>query len=195
MNALEDGLGYENNVFFTKDPAHRDVSHASAFALERHGMQPHGSLYIEDHLREVVATVRRHYDPHVNICELGEIVEAAWLHDVCEDTPTTTDEITKRFGVRIGELVELLTDKEGRNRVERHLRTYHMIRRDPDAILIKLADRRHNQARSIKHGERWATMYHREFLYFKFALYNPGQFMLLWRELDDQYKEMEDMLT
>jgi (p)ppGpp synthase/HD superfamily hydrolase len=172
-----------------------ETSHASVFALERHGKQPHGSLCIEDHLRAVVGTVRRHYDPHVNISELGVVSEAAWLHDVCEDTSTTSDEIEERFGERIGELVELLTDKKGKNRVERHLRTYPMIRRDPDAILIKLADRRHNQARSIEYGERWALMYYREYLYFKFALYNPGQFMSLWNELDTQYKQLEDLLT
>jgi guanosine-3',5'-bis(diphosphate) 3'-pyrophosphohydrolase len=175
----------------TKD----ELSAPSTFALERHGRQRHGSLKIEDHLRDVVGTVRKHYDPHVNISELGEVASAAWLHDVCEDTPTTSDEIAERFGDRVGDLVELLTDKEGKNRVERHLRTYPMIRRDPDAILIKLADRRHNQARSIEHGERWALMYYREYLYFKFALYNPGQFVLLWKELDEQYKQLEDILT
>jgi (p)ppGpp synthase/HD superfamily hydrolase len=173
----------------------KDLTHASVFALERHGAQPHGCLRIEDHLRDVVGNVRRHYDPHVNVSELGVVTEAAWLHDGVEDTPTTNDEICERFGDRIGDIVELLTDKEGKNRVERHLRTYPMLRRDPDAILIKLADRRHNQARSIEYGERWALMYYREYLYFKFALYNPGQFMLLWRELDEQYKKLEDILT
>jgi guanosine-3',5'-bis(diphosphate) 3'-pyrophosphohydrolase len=175
--------------------ARNELSAPSTFALERHGKQAHGSLKIEDHLRDVVGTVRKHYDPHVNISELGEVASAAWLHDVCEDTPTTSEEIAERFGDRVGDLVELLTDKEGKNRVERHLRTYPMIRRDPDAILIKLADRRHNQARSIEHGERWALMYYREYLYFKFALYNPGQFVLLWKELDEQYKQLEDLLT
>jgi (p)ppGpp synthase/HD superfamily hydrolase len=173
----------------------KDLTHASVFALERHGVQPHGCLRIEDHLRDVVANVRKHYNPHVNISELGVVTEAAWLHDIVEDTPTTNEEICDRFGDRIGDIVELLTDKEGKNRVERHLRTYPMLRRDPDAILIKLADRRHNQARSIEYGERWALMYYREYLYFKFALYNPGQFMLLWRELDEQYKKLEDILT
>ena len=92
-------------------------------------------------------------------------------------------------------VVNLLTDKDGRNRLERHLRTYHAIRRDPDAILIKLSDRRHNHERSIKYGEKYAIMYRDEYLRFKFALYNPGQFVELWRELDDQYKQLEDLLT
>lgn len=168
---------------------------AGAFALERHGEQMHGSLPIGDHLSNVVYNVRKHYDPLINIRGLEEIVSAAWLHDCVEDTMTTGDEICDEFGDRIGELVELVTDKAGRNRFERHLRTYHAIRRDPDAILIKLADRRHNHARSIQFGEHYATIYHEEYLYFKMALYNPGQFVSLWTELDNQYVELRKMLT
>lgn len=168
---------------------------AEAFALERHGKQKHGCLNISDHLRDVAENVRKHYDPHINYSDVGEIVAAAWLHDVVEDTATTSDEICDVFGDRVGTLVELLTDKAGKNRVERHLKTYHLIRRDPDATLIKLCDRRHNQARSIEYGERWAIMYQREYLHLKFALYNPGQFSPLWEELDEQYKQLEKILT
>jgi (p)ppGpp synthase/HD superfamily hydrolase len=168
---------------------------AAAFALERHGAQDHGCLKISDHLADVAFNVRKHYDPHLNFSDPEEVIAAAWLHDVCEDTFTASDEICGRFGDRVGDLVELVTDKSGRNRLEKHLKTYHAIRRDPDAILIKLCDRRHNHARSIKYGEKYAIMYAREFLYFKFALYNPGQFVELWRELDDQYKQLEDLLT
>jgi (p)ppGpp synthase/HD superfamily hydrolase len=172
-----------------------DYSAASAFALERHGEQDHGCLKIGDHLADVAENVRKHYDPHINICDPEEVIAAAWLHDCVEDTGTSPEDIHRRFGSNVGTLVDLLTDKEGKNRLERHLRTYHMIRRHPDAILIKLCDRRHNQARSIEHGERWAIMYHREYLYFKFALYNTGQFMALWSELDNQYKKLEDLTT
>lgn len=168
---------------------------AEEFALKRHGAQDHGCLKIEDHLKEVVHWVTQFYDPAVNISSLYTLVSAAWLHDIVEDTDTTSDEICDLFGDRVGDLVELLTDKAGRNRLERHLSTYHAIRRDPDAILIKLCDRRANHARSIKHSERFAVMYHREYFYFKFALYKPGQFVSLWDELDDQYKQIEDMLT
>jgi (p)ppGpp synthase/HD superfamily hydrolase len=168
---------------------------AQAFALERHGSQDHGCLKIGDHLRDVAANVRIHYDPHINLSDLEEIIAAAWCHDLAEDTATTSDDICQMFGERVGNLVELLTDKSGRNRLERHLRTYHAIRKDPDAILIKLADRRHNHERSILHGERFAVMYRDEYLRFKFAFYQPGQFVDLWSELDDQYKKLEDLLT
>lgn len=170
-------------------------STAEAFALSRHGVQEHGCLRIEDHLRDVVAGVMEFYNPAVNISTLFTVVTAAWLHDIVEDTETTNDEICNMFGDRVGDLVELLTDKSGKNRLERHLKTYHAIRRDPDAILIKLCDRRANHARSIKHGERFAGMYHREYLMFKFALYTPGQFMPLWEELDNQYKQLEDVVS
>ena len=170
-------------------------SAAQAFALERHGNQDHGCLKISEHLQDVTDNVRKHYDPHVNISEPEEVIAAAWLHDCVEDTKTTNDEICDIFGDRVGDLVELVTDKSGRNRLERHLRTYHAIRRDPDATLIKLADRRHNHARSIKYGEKYAIMYRDEYLRFKFALYNPGQFVALWNELDEQYKQLEDLLT
>lgn len=168
---------------------------AGAFALSRHGKQPHGCLTIEDHLRCVVDNVRTHYDPHQNISDLDEVIAAAWLHDICEDTDTTSFEIAERFGERVGAIVELLTDKDGRNRIERHLRTYHAIRKDPDAILIKLCDRLHNQHRSIKHGEHWAAMYLKEFNYFKFSFWKPGQFVALWSQLDEQYEEMQRMLS
>jgi guanosine-3',5'-bis(diphosphate) 3'-pyrophosphohydrolase len=166
-----------------------------AFALERHGEQSHGSLKICDHLADVARNVAAHYDPHVNILDPEDIIAAAWLHDIIEDTTTTLEEVEERFGASVGNLVNLLTDKDGYNRLERHLRTYHAIRSDPDATLIKLCDRRHNQDRSLSHGEHWMVMYEREYNYFKFALWTPHKFQKLWSELDWQNKEMKKKLT
>jgi len=172
-----------------------DYSAAMAFALERHGQQDHGCLKIEDHLKDVAENVKKHYDPHVNICDPEDVIAAAWMHDIIEDTDTDLDDIEPIFGERVGHIVALLTDKQGRNRLERHLYTYHMIRTDPDALLIKLADRRHNHERSIKHSEHYAAMYQKEFIYFKFGLWTPYKFKALWEELDFQYDEMTRMLT
>lgn len=168
---------------------------AAAFAIERHGAQAHGSLKIEVHLADVAWNARMHYDPHVNILEPEQIIAASWLHDIIEDTPTIIDEVEQRFGASVANVVNLLTDKDGRNRLERHLRTYHAIRTDPDATLIKLCDRRHNQDRSLKHGEHWMVMYEREYNYFKFALWTPHKFKKLWEELDWQHEEMKNKLT
>ena len=167
---------------------------AQEFAMAKHGQQDHGCLKIGDHLLDVAKHVCLHYDDNVNIGTLEDVVCAAWLHDVVEDTDVCSDEIHEKFGERVGTIVDLVTDKSGRNRLERHLKTYHMIRRDPDALLVKLCDRRHNQERSIKHGEHYAAMYEKEYIYFKFALWTPHLFEGLWGELDSQYVMLRGML-
>ncbi len=172
-----------------------DYSAAMVFALERHGQQDHGCLKIGDHLKDVVEHVQKHYDEAINCYSLEEVVAAAWLHDVLEDTDTLKQEIDERFGYAVSGIVYYLTDKEGKNRMERHLRTYHLIRRSTDATLIKLCDRRHNQARSIKNGERYIGMYLKEYTYFKFALWEPNEFVKLWEELDQQYEEMNRKMS
>lgn len=182
-------------MFKVKVRAKIEYSAAGAFALQWHGEQPHGCLKIEDHLKDVVDNVRKHYDPHVNLYDFEEVIAAAWLHDVLEDTSAIFEDIDKQFGIEVASLVWVLTDKEGKNRMERHLNTYHLIRDNPDALLIKLCDRRHNQARSIKHGEHWMSMYLKEFNYFKFALWRPDQFVALWDELDAQHEEMKRKLS
>lgn len=172
-----------------------DYCAAAQYALERHGQQDHGCLKISDHLSDVADNVRKHYDPNVNIRDFEHVHAAAWLHDIIEDTDTTHDDIADFFGEAVADMVERLTDKAGRNRMERHLHTYHMIRSDNDALLIKLCDRRHNQARSLKHGEHWLAMYLKEYTYFKFALWTPHKFVKLWNELDQQFEDMQRKLS
>ena len=167
--------------------------YVSEFAVKSHGDQQHGCLKIEEHLRDVAENVKRHYNPNENWAPLEDVVAAAWLHDLVEDTPITIDEIDERFGDSVGDIVSLVTDKDGANRYERHLYTYHMIRTDPDALLVKLCDRRHNHDRSITHNERWAAMYRDEYRYFKMALWRPHQFKKLWEELDAQYEQLKRM--
>jgi len=171
------------------------ASRAREFALTRHGNQAHGCLNIGEHLEDVAINTMRHFDKNVNIAAFPEIEAAAWLHDVVEDTNTDLDEIEDNFGEGVAHIVNLVTDKYGRNRLERHLHTYHMIRQDPDALLVKLCDRRHNQERSLVHGERYLAMYEKEYNYFKFALWTPHKFQALWAELDQQYEDMKKALS
>jgi len=48
-----------------------------------------------------------------------EMVAAAWLHDVVEDTPVTLDEIGKEFGSEIAQLVRELTNASEGSRAPR----------------------------------------------------------------------------
>lgn len=165
--------------------------YASEFAIEMHGDQQHGCLKISEHLCDVAENVKKHYNFDENWALLDDVVAAAWCHDLVEDTPVTLDEIEKRFGGFVSDIVHDVTDKNGANRYERHLRTYHMIRNNPDALLVKLCDRRHNHERSIAHNERWAAMYRDEYRYFKMALWRPHQYKKLWEELDAQYEQLK----
>jgi len=73
-----------------------------------------------------------------------EMVAAAYLHDVVEDTPVTIDEVTAEFGPVVGELVDWLTDVsrpgDGNRRVRKELDRCHLAKAPPQAKTIKLAD-------------------------------------------------------
>jgi hypothetical protein len=38
-------------------------------------------------------------------------------------------------------------------------------------------------------------MYLKEYIYFKFALWEPNEFVELWEELDQQYEEMNRKMS
>ncbi|GBG14445.1 guanosine-3',5'-bis(Diphosphate) 3'-pyrophosphohydrolase [Novimethylophilus kurashikiensis] len=77
---------------------------------------------------------------------LRELIVAAMLHDVVEDTSTTIEEISRRFGVFVASLVlELTNDKE---EILRHGKLEYQSKKllsiSGYALVIKLADRLHN---------------------------------------------------
>ncbi len=91
-----------------------------------------------------------------------EIIAAALLHDVPEDTSEESygkpaislDHIRIYFGDNVASLVEALTAVKGKKHPDpdpiTHLKILQSLNKDPRAILIKLADRLHNMA-TIKH--------------------------------------------
>ena len=117
---------------------------AADFAAAHHGDQqrPTGAPYTE-HLLEAL---------EVLVCGAGvtdpEILCAAVLHDVVEDTSGTLEEISTVFGPRVAELVGWVTIPEpgpGQDKASVKEEYLRGLRRAPhDAILIKLADRASN---------------------------------------------------
>lgn len=174
------------------------IERAKEFALEAHKGQMHGSVPIRVHLEAVSAKAEKEAAKYYNNAYLEDkvdrVIAAAWLHDVIEDTDKTAFDILEEFGIEIAYIVHAVTDGKGSNRLERHLNTYYRTRQNSDAIFIKLCDRWHNQKRSTEKAERFMEMYHREYLYFKFALYEPGMFDDFWAELDEQYKTMDEII-
>lgn len=127
------------------------LDEATSFARHRHGGQtrPAGEPYIE-HLLEVTRVLVE----ALGITDV-DILRAALLHDVVEDTPCTLDEVRNRFGDRVATLVDWVTKpprREGQSREDARAAYLDRLHDAPDeAILVKLADRLSNVQRLDTH--------------------------------------------
>jgi GTP pyrophosphokinase len=120
------------------------VAGAVAFAVRFHGDQkrPTGAPYVE-HLLEALEVLVRGAgvsDPDV-LC-------AAVLHDVVEDTPCTIADVRVAFGGQVADMVAWVTKPEatgGANkRAVKEAYLKNLANAPDDAILVKLADRASN---------------------------------------------------
>lgn len=136
---------------------------AKAFATQAHGSIDQrrkytGEPYIVHPIAvaEIVRTV-----PHTE-----EMIAAALLHDVVEDTPVTIEEIEAEFGVEVAELVGWLTDvskpSDGNRRKRKHLDLLHTAKAPPEAKTIKLADLIDNTRTISVHDPSFWPVYRRE---------------------------------
>jgi guanosine-3',5'-bis(diphosphate) 3'-pyrophosphohydrolase len=120
------------------------VARAVEFAVRYHGDQrrPTGAPYLEHLLEALEILVRgaRVTDPDV-LC-------AAVLHDVVEDTRCTAGDVRLAFGDRVADLVAWVTKpgpEDGADRKAAKVSYLKSLRDAPeDAILVKLADRASN---------------------------------------------------
>jgi len=120
------------------------VSEAVEFALRFHGDQrrPTGVPYVE-HLLEALEVLVRGAgvsDPDV-LC-------AAVLHDVVEDTPCTIGDVRAAFGTRVADMVGWVTKPEAEDGADKKSAKEAYLSgladAPDDAILVKLADRASN---------------------------------------------------
>ena len=82
-----------------------------------------GQMYGEElpytyHLAQVVSVLER-----FGIKD-EDLLVAAWLHDSLEDTAATKFHLEVTFGNRVADLVWRVTNESGKNRKERHEKTY-----------------------------------------------------------------------
>ena len=140
------------------------VDYAYNFAVKAHG----------DQVRKYTG------EPYVNHCvEVAKIVQsvggdiqmicAALLHDVIEDTPVTIEELNADcHGFRWGicDLVVWLTDvskpEDGNRAARKALDRANIAAAPPQAKTIKLADLISNSASIVKHDPKFAKTYLRE---------------------------------
>lgn len=136
---------------------------ARRFAADAHGSTGQRRKYTGEpyivHPIAVAEIVR--FVPHSK-----EMIAAALLHDVVEDTPITAAEIFSEFGSFVGELVEWLTDvskpSDGNRRARKHLDLLHTAQAPPAAKTVKLADLIDNSRTIEKHDPSFSRVYLRE---------------------------------
>jgi len=113
-----------------------------------------GDPYISHPIAVASILAQWHLDP--------QALTAALLHDVMEDTHVTKDEISRRFGKPVADLVDGLSklDKiefqtQEQAQAENFRKMLLAMARDVRVILIKLADRLHNmRTLNVMHAEQ-----------------------------------------
>lgn len=153
---------------------------AWAFAVEKHGEQVRkytNEPYVA-HCDEVaaitacalsgasLASYHLQFQRFDLEADTADVIAAALLHDVVEDTDATGADICAQFGFRIGSLVMQVTDVsrpgDGNRKARKDLDREHLAHACAEAQTIKLADLISNSRSIAEHDEDFARVYMRE---------------------------------
>ena len=127
------------------------AAHAACGQLRKYTYEP----YIV-HPADVVSIVKT--VPHTD-----EMLCAAWLHDVVEDTGVTIETIREEFGSEVADLVGWLTDvsrpDHGNRASRKAVDRAHTAMAPAQAQTVKLADLISNTKSIVEHDEKFAKTY------------------------------------
>jgi (p)ppGpp synthase/HD superfamily hydrolase len=127
------------------------AAHAAVAQLRKYTFEPY-IVHPADVVR-IVSTVE-HTD---------EMLAAAWLHDVVEDTGVTIETIRSEFGESVAELVGWLTDvsrpEQGNRATRKAIDRAHSAAAPAAAQTIKLADLISNTKSIVDHAPGFAKTY------------------------------------
>jgi (p)ppGpp synthase/HD superfamily hydrolase len=166
---------------------HPQIKLAQEYATRVHAAQTYDQYPYFHHLEAVYNVLIRAGFKEDDQQAL-DILTAAWLHDALEDTTTSYSDLKKLFGLNVAEMVFCVTDELGRNRKERHAKTYPKVRSNTNAIILKLADRVANMLHSISTDNRdKLKMYIEEFPEFQTQLRLYKHADVLWDDLTGIY--------
>lgn len=130
----------ENRPYHIVAPYNK-MSEAYNFAKQKHTGQTRqdGSDYI-NHPIKVAQLVKKYFSNHPKI---NELVTAAYLHDVIEDTNTTIDEIKENFGEYVAYLVNGITNEQEKKETMGKINYLcnKLLNMDEDVLNLKLCDR------------------------------------------------------
>lgn len=141
------------------------VEKALVFATAAHGAIGQTRKYTKEpyinHPKRVMETVRNYVTDAT-----PEMLAAALLHDVVEDTDITLELIEEVFGYEVMELVFWLTDKskksDGNRKTRKAIDREHLGRAPAQAQTIKLADLIDNSDSIAQHDASFWKVYKEE---------------------------------
>lgn len=123
------------------DAPHRRLAEAFLYSIEKHAAQRRrdGSPYIAHPIR-VAESLRSIGGIHDQ-----DVLMAAVMHDLIEDTDVEYDDLLRRFGTRVADLVAVLSGDMRLPKAARRAEVIERIRTAPaEAKAIRLADRLDN---------------------------------------------------
>lgn len=136
------------------------IHEAQIYATQAHKRIDHRRKYSNQpydvHLKAVADMVS-------SATEDAEMIAAAWLHDVIEDTPATLHDIEQTFGKSISLLVSELTDvsksSDGNRSTRKAIDREYLSKASSRTKTIKLADIIDNCKDICKHDKRFARTF------------------------------------
>jgi len=147
------------------------------FAIKAHDRQMYGEFPYSTHLSDVYGVLLE-----FEILD-KEILFASWLHDTLEDTHHSYNDVKVLAGENVAEIVYAVTDELGRNRKERHEKTWPKIKANEKAMILKQAYMVANIRMGIREKSSLRKMYRKEYPAFREFFYPLGN-EKLWNELD-----------
>lgn len=161
------------------------VARAETLARVAHAGQAYGADPYATHLEAVVGVLGEAgvADP--------ELVAAAWLHDVVEDTGVRLDDLRAEFGERVAAIVGAVSLAPGLPSHVARPDSWSRVAATPSAVLVKLADRVAN----VRAGGPRTERYREEQPRFRAVLHraDPGPdgaapAARLWAALEDAFR-------
>lgn len=167
------------------------VKRADAFAALAHGSIDQRRKYTNEpyvfHPRAVAALVRT--VPHTE-----DMLIAALLHDVVEDTPVTCADVRSEFGGHVAAVVDQLTERRrGAHRTERkNFEVMRLARAPREVKTVKLADLIDNAASIVAHDRGFARVYLAEMQRLVPALEGGDERLLAlaWRSVENGWRTL-----
>jgi len=155
------------------------LAKAITFAVKSHGEQKR-KYTGEPYATHPLAVMRMVQEvPHTT-----EMLVAAVLHDVVEDTPVELVEIEDKFGPVVATYVEGLTDisrpEDGNRATRKAMDREHTAKQPAEVQTIKLADLIHNTASIEQHDPSFYKVYKQEKIEL-LKLLTKGDKTLMWR--------------